>query len=161
VNERTIGFVFMYIGGISVVTRAGILGWMVDRYGEPRLSRLGQGLLSVGLLSLPFTQEYWHLAVAVAMIPLGTAFTFPCVTAMLSRVIARHERGLYMGVQQTFGGAARVVAPVWTGFAFDHLGHAVPFWTSAALVMFTVFLGLGLEEHMKPRPEAESARAVA
>jgi MFS family permease len=147
----------MYIGAISVVTRAGILGWMVDRYGEPRLSRLGQILLALGLVTLPLTHTYWQLAISVAMVPLGTAFTFPCVSAMLSRVIANHERGLYMGVQQTFGGVARVIAPVWAGYAFDKFGVGVPFWTSAALVIGTLFMGFGLEGYMKPRPEPANA----
>lgn len=151
VDERTIGYFFMYIGVIAVVTRAGILGWMVDWLGEARLSKVGQIILAMGLFALPFTSNYVQLAIAVAMVPLGTAFTFPCVTAMLSRVIESHERGLYMGVQQTYGGIARVVAPIWAGFAFDHLGVGVPFWTSAALVVGTIFLGFGLEEHIRPR----------
>ncbi len=152
VNAKTIGYFFMYIGVISVFTRALILGPAVDRLGEARLSRIGQVLLGVGLAAMPFTHSYATLAVAVALVPLGTAFTFPCVTAMLSRVIAGHERGLYMGVQQTFGGVARVVAPIWAGFAFDHLGIGVPFWTSAGLVIGTIFLGLGMEERMRPAP---------
>ena len=62
---------------------------------------------------------YVPLALAVALLPLGTAFTFPCVTAMLSRVIPNNERGLYMGVQQTFGGSARVIFPILFGLLFD------------------------------------------
>ena len=149
VNEKTIGYFFAYMGVISVVTRAGILGWMVDRFGEARLSRLGGILLATGLATIPLTHQYWTLAVAVALVPLGTAFTFPCVTALLSRVILQHERGLYMGVQQTFGGIARVIAPIWAGFAYDRLGHGVPFWTSSALVIGTIFLGLGMEHYIK------------
>ena len=149
VNEKTIGYFFAYMGVISVVTRAGILGWMVDRFGEARLSRLGGTLLATGLATIPLTHEYWTLAIAVALVPLGTAFTFPCVTALLSRVILPYERGLYMGVQQTFGGVARVIAPIWAGFAYDRLGHGVPFWTSAALVVGTIFLGLGMEHYIK------------
>jgi MFS family permease len=149
ITERSIGFVFMYIGAISVITRAAVLGAMVDRYGEPRLSRAGQAMLALGLLALPLTTSYWQLGVALALVPLGTAFTFPCVTATLSRVIAPHERGLYMGVQQTFGGIARVVAPIWAGFSYDHLGHEVPFWTSSVLVTGTIVLGLGMEGYIK------------
>lgn len=151
VNETTIGYFFMYIGAISVVTRAGFLGWMVDRFGEAKLSRLGLVLLALGLTTIPLSHAYWTLAMAIALVPLGTAFTFPCVTGLLSRVISQHERGLYMGVQQTFGGVARVIAPIWAGFAYDSLGHGVPFWTSAALVIGTIFLGLGMEGYTKPK----------
>ena len=144
---------FTYIGTISVVTRAGVLGRAVDRYGEAKLSRIGMGMLALGLLSMPLAPNYALLAIAIALIPLGTAFTFPCVTSMLSRVIGSHERGLYMGVQQTFGGIARIVVPLWAGFAYDRFGHSIPFFTSAALVLGTIMLGWGVDDgKMKPLP---------
>jgi multidrug resistance protein len=144
VDQRSIGWFFMYIGVISVVTRAGVLGPMVDRFGEARLSRIGTVLLGLGLASIPFTHALPTLALAVALVPLGTAFTFPCITSLLSRVIAKHERGLYMGVQQTFGGLARVVGPLAGGWAYDHLGVGVPFWVASVLVVGTLLLGRGM-----------------
>ena len=152
VTEKTIGYFFMYIGSISVFTRVLLLGKAVDRFGEARLSRAGILLLAAGLGAIPLARSLPMLALAVALIPLGTAFTFPCVTALLSRVIAARERGLYMGVQQTFGGVARVIAPLWAGFAYDHLGIGVPFYTSAAMVLGTILLGLGLEQFTTTAP---------
>lgn len=159
VNEKTIGYFFMYIGTISVLTRAGVLGPVVDRLGEARLSRIGAFLLALGLALIPLTHGLIPLAGAVALLPLGTAFTFPCVTALLSRVIERHERGLYMGVQQTFGGVARVIGPLWAGWAYDHLGVGVPFWTGAALVAATLVVGVGPQG--RPTREAERAAVPA
>ena len=91
---------------------------------------------------------------AIALIPLGTAFTFPCVTGMLSQVIPNHERGLYMGVQQSFGGMSRVLGPIWAGFAFDYLGTGVPFFTGAALALATILIGAGIEKHLPVREPA-------
>jgi len=142
VTEETIGFYFMYIGALSVLTRAAILGPAVDRLGEIRLSRIGIVLLALGLATIPLTYDYLWLGLAVALVPLGTAFTFPCISSLLSRVIESHERGLYMGVQQTFGGAARVIGPLWAGWAFDNLGVGVPFWTGAVIVASTLLFGL-------------------
>ncbi len=159
VTEKTIWVIFTYIAVISVIVRAGVLGWAVDRYGEARLSRIGSGLLALGLATIPLTHSYATLAMAVALVPLGTAFTFPCVTSLLSRVIGSHERGLYMGVQQTFGGVARAISPIWAGWAFDHLGQGVVFWTSAALVVGTIFLGLDMEAYTKPGPAPGPAAA--
>jgi MFS family permease len=156
VTERTIGYFFMYIGVISVLTRVLLLGRMVDWLGEPRLSRVGMVVLSSGLAGIALAWSVPTLAIAVALIPLGTAFTFPCVTAMLSRVISARERGLYMGVQQTFGGVARVAFPVVAGFLFDAVGIRWPFWVSAALVLGTIFLGVGMEE-ATARAEAPAA----
>jgi MFS family permease len=153
VTAETIGYFFMYIGIISVLARAVILGKLVDRLGEARLSRLGIVLMALGLGALPLTRGYPTLAAAVALMPLGTAFTFPCVTAMLSRVISSRERGLYMGVQQTFGGASRAVFPIVAGLSFDHLGPGVPFFIAAGLVAATLLLGFDLESYVA-RPKA-------
>ncbi len=149
VTEKTIGYFFMYIGTISVFARVLLLGKAVDRFGEARLSRFGMVLLAIGLGGMPLVSSLWGLAFFVALIPLGTAFTFPCVTGLLSRVIGSHERGLYMGLQQTFGGLARVVAPLWAGFAFDRLGIGVPFYTSAVVVLATISLGMGLDQYAR------------
>jgi multidrug resistance protein len=170
VTEKTIGFFFMYIGVISVLTRAVILGRAVDHFGEVRLSRIGLTLLAFGLAAMPFMDRvaaplgaarggagtilpYLPLALAVALLPLGTAFTFPCVTALLSRVIPSHERGLYMGVQQTFGGMARVVFPILAGYAFDRVVE-LPFLVSAGLVAGTLFLGVGMEAYTRVKPDS-------
>ncbi|HEY8833127.1 MAG TPA: MFS transporter [Gemmatimonadaceae bacterium] len=149
VSKDNIWVFYTYVGVISVVTRAGILGKMVDRYGEAQLSRVGLALLATGLATLPLARGYAVLAIAVALIPLGTAFTFPCVTSMLSRVISSRERGLYMGVQQTFGGLSRVIIPLWAGFSYDHFGKTVPLFTSAALVLGTIILGFGIDDGRK------------
>jgi MFS family permease len=68
---------------------------------------------------------------------------------MLSRVISSRERGLYMGVQQTFGGLSRIVIPLWAGFSYDHFGKTVPMFTSAALVLGTIVLSLGTDDGRK------------
>lgn len=160
VGKDRIWIFYTYVGAISVVTRAGILGRMVDRYGEAQLSRIGLVLLATGLTTLGLAGGYVSLAISVALIPLGTAFTFPCVTSMLSRVISSRERGLYMGVQQTFGGLSRVIIPLWAGFSYDHFGKTVPLFTSAALVFGTLALGLGIDDGRKgavPIGPSESA----
>ena len=151
VTEETIGYFFLYIGVISVLARVLALGRLVDRLGEPRLSRIGMVLMALGLGGLPFAVNLPLMALFVALIPLGTAFTFPCVTAMLSRVIPPTERGLYMGLQQTFGGVARVIFPIAMGLVFDGIGHSWPFWLSAALVLSTISIGLGMEGYLKPK----------
>lgn len=161
IDETSIGWVFMYIGILSVVTRALFLGPAIDRFREPRLSRFGTVLLALGLLAIPLSYNYVTLVIAIGLIPLGTAFTFPCVTGMLSQVIPNHERGLYMGVQQTYGGIARVIGPIWAGFAFDYLGKGVPFYTGAVLALGTIFLGLGIEAHLPPTKAHEAAPTAA
>ena len=161
VTEQTIGYFFMYIGSISVFARVLLLGRMVDWLGEAKLSRLGLLLLASGVVGMPLSRNLWMLAVAVALIPLGTAFTFPCVTALLSRVIAPRERGLYMGMQQTYGGVARIIAPLFFGWAFDSLGVSSPYFFSSAFIVATIFLGFGLDQYARREEVPAAAREAA
>jgi MFS family permease len=159
VTEQTIGYFFMYVGAISVFTRVLLLGRMVDWLGEANLSRLGLVLLATGVVGMPLSRNLGMLAFAVALIPLGTAFTFPCVTALLSRVISPRERGLYMGLQQTYGGVARIIAPLFFGWAFDSLGVSSPYFFSSAFIIATIFLGFGLDQYARPGRADERAAA--
>ncbi|MFY9610421.1 MAG: MFS transporter [Blastocatellia bacterium] len=165
VTEQTIGYFFMYIGSISVFARVLLLGRAVDWLGEANLSRLGLVLLAAGVLGMPLSGNLAMLALAVALIPLGTAFTFPCVTALLSRVIASGERGLYMGMQQTYGGVARIIAPLFFGWAFDSIGVSAPYFFSSAILLATISLGFGLDKYARPglavAPEASSDKREA
>jgi len=101
-------------------------------------------------------------ALVVALLPLGTAFTFPCVTGLLSQVIDPRERGVMMGVQQSYGGVARVLFPLLAGWTLQHMGVGYPFWTSAVLVVGTLMLsfGIGPRQEEEP-PEARKEEGVA
>jgi MFS family permease len=101
------------------------------------------------------------LAFAVALIPLGASFTFPCVTALLSRVIAPRERGLYMGMQQTYGGVARIIAPLFFGWAFDSIGVSAPYFFSSAFLLATLSLGFGLDQYARPGRNPKEHAAAA
>ena len=155
VTEQTIGYFFMYVGAISVFARVLLLGRMVDWLGEANLSRLGIVLLAAGVVGMPLSRNLGMLALAVALIPLGTAFTFPCVTALLSRVTAPRERGLYMGMQQTYGGVARIIAPLFFGWAFDSIGVSAPYFFSSAFLLATLSLGFGLDQYARPERKKE------
>jgi len=183
INEKTIGYFFAWNGAISVLVRALLLGPAVDRFGEARLARIGQVLLFLGLALTPFTamiHTAWNIALpfggsleprivvfalVIALLPLGTAFTFPCVTGLLSQVIDPRERGVMMGVQQSYGGMARVLFPLLAGWTFQHLGVGYPFWTSAVLVVGTLMLSFGIgprqEEEPPGAPKQEGVAVAA
>jgi multidrug resistance protein len=153
ITEKTIGAFFAYIGVLNVVFRIGLLGKVIDRVGEARATRLGIIALALGFLTMPLTGSIATLAISTALLPLGATLLFPCVTAMLSQVVGDHERGLYMGLQQTVGNITRVLYALFAGKVWD-LGHArfgetgafIPFVTSAALVAATALLAVRAPE---------------
>ena len=162
VTEQTVGYFIMYLGGMGVVIRSLLLGRAVDLLGEARLSRLGLVLLAAGLLGTGLATHAGLLFLGFTLMPLGTAFLFPCVTGLLSRVVPGGDRGLYMGVQHTFGGMSRVAFPVAAGVFMDHFGVGVPFWLAGLLVLAVLPFAWGLAESLPPEsPEALAVRIVS
>ena len=143
-TSRGVGFIFAYLGGIGVIVRAGFLGKVVDRFGEARLSRAGIVILAAGLATTASAHTWPVLFVGLTLMPLGTAFLFPCIGGILSRVVPSGQRGLYFGVQQTFGGVTRVVFPIAAGILMDHVSRASPFWIASVLVLATLPLAMSI-----------------
>ena len=147
-TDENIGYFIMYLGGMGVIVRTGILSRMIERLGEARLARLGLVLLAVGLAMVSMITSYPTMLISLTLMPMGTAFVFPCVTAMLSRVVPNKQRGLYMGVQHTFGGVSRVAFPLIAGYGMDVLGQGIPFVFAGLMVVATLLLTTSMESYI-------------
>ena len=147
VNDQNVGYFIMYLGGMGVIVRTSVLGRLIERIGEPRVARLGLVLLGFGLAAVSIIRSYPTMLIALTLMPMGTAFTFPCTTAMLSRVVSSRDRGLYMGVQHTFGGVSRVAFPLIAGYAMDVFGKGIPFVFAGGMVLATLLLTFSMETY--------------
>jgi len=74
------------------------------------------------------------------------------VTSLLSRVVAKNERGLQMGVQQTYGGISRVAVPIAAGALVDQFGAGVPFVVAGLFVLLTLTMTSSLETSLGAAP---------
>jgi MFS family permease len=154
VNEKTIGYFFLYVGALSLLMRSLLLGPIVDRIGELWAMRTGCAFLILGLAAYPFAPTLWSLAIIIPFVPIGTALLFPSTTALMSKASQKSELGTTMGVAQTFAGLARVVAPILATRAFQDYGHAWPFYLAAATVALVSVLAFHLGHVTEAVPTA-------
>jgi MFS family permease len=68
--------------------------------------------------------------------------------------VPKNDRGLYMGVQHTFGGISRVAFPLIAGYGMDVLGMGVPYLFASAMVVASLFLTMSMEKYAEPPLEA-------
>jgi MFS family permease len=142
VTEYNSGNFYSYVGVVSVVMRALLLGPLVRRFGEVRVMRLGALSLVLGLTGIPlagmlnasYTVRLACLAGVVLFVPGGTALLFPATTALVSWRGRQEETGQIMGVQQSMGAVARMIGPVWAGWTYER-DVRYPFWLAAALML--------------------------
>jgi multidrug resistance protein len=160
IDEKTIGYVFLYVGVLSFVMRSLLLGPIVDRIGETWAMRIGTVLLVVGLALYPLPRDLWTLALVIPLVPIGTALLFPATTSLMSRYSEPGELGTTMGVAQTFAGLARVMAPILATITFQRLGHGWPFYVAGGFVALVGIMAFQVDVHPRvARPAAEGAEA--
>jgi predicted MFS family arabinose efflux permease len=135
-TERSIGYVFLYVGLLSLLMRSVLLGPIVGRTGETWAMRLGALALVLGFAAYPLVDTLLLLAAVIPFVPIGAALLFPSTTALMSRASEKAAYGETLGIAQTYAGFARMVAPVLATFAFQRWGHDAPFWIASGCAAF-------------------------
>lgn len=161
VSEQEIGWFYTYFGVVGLLMRALLLGPINHRLGDVNTMRVGALSLTLGLALAPWPRDFVGLALVVLLVPVGTALLFPATTSLVSRLSERRETGQNLGVQQGFGGVARMLGPIWSTAVFQHVGYAAPFWLAAALMGVVVLISLGVRSPARPKREAEAEAASA
>ncbi len=144
VTEKTIGLFFVYIGALSLIMRALILGKMVDRFGETGVMRMGALAVGVGMAGMPLAPNILTLAAVMTLFPIGTALLYPATSALVTHRAPKTELGQTLGVQQAFGAVARILAPIWATAAFQVLGIGVPFYIAGGILAVVCLLSFGV-----------------
>jgi MFS family permease len=144
----------MVFGAVGVVMRTAPVGWFNARLGEVRTMRVGTLLLLAGFILVPLAPTLPLFVAAQILMPLGTALLFPANSALVSHRADPEEIGLTLGVQQTYRGIAAVLGPAYAGRAYEKLGPHQPFFISAGIILFVIFLTLRVREEAPARVAA-------
>ena len=155
ITADQIGFFFMIFGAVGVLMRIGPVGWFNARLGEVRTMQVGILLLFAGFVLVPLATSLPLFIGAQVLLPLGTALLFPANSALVSHKAHHDEIGVTLGVQQTYRGVAAILGPVYAGGSYQLLGQHVPFYISAAIIVFVMYLTLRIREDT-PTPVAVS-----
>jgi MFS family permease len=83
---------------------------------------------------IPGTHSIPALLAANAVLAIGMGFNNPSLLALISRYTSAGDQGGVLGLTQSLNSLARIVGPMWAGFAFDHIGIGAPYVSSAAVM---------------------------
>ncbi len=152
-DARQTGYVFGFIGIISVILLGGLIGRLVKMFGETALARTGLLLLALALFSLPLVTTLPMLLLVSAALAIANGLVTPTLNGLASQMIDRSWQGRALGLMQSAGSAGRLVGPLLGGWLlmFDlnrPLAHyaRTPFFVSAAILLVAFALALGFRK---------------
>ena len=137
---------FLVVGVVATVVQGGLIGPLVKRIGEWRLSLVGLGSVVAGCLLITLARPSSAIAIvfpAVALLALGTGLVTPCLRSLVSRRLEGSGQGAALGSLQGLQSAGSFLGPPLAGLAYDTLGHRSPFWLSISLMVAVAFLVAG------------------
>ena len=137
-SSRTTGFVLAYVGILSVITQAGLIGALTRRFGENLLIITGLWLMTLALLAWAFTSQLWLLLIVMLPLSLSGGVLNTVIQSSISKSVGRDEVGGILGVSASLEAFTRVIAPSAGGFLLGYLGRWAPGVFAAILMIWAV-----------------------
>ena len=131
---------FLVVGIVATVVQGGLIGPLVQRFGERRLTLIGLGLVIVGCVLIPSigrADQPASVMIAVGLLALGTGLVTPSLRSQVSRRLGDGGQGAALGSLQALQSLGSFLGPPLAGLSYDLLGPTSPF-IGAALVLIIV-----------------------
>ncbi len=119
-GPREVGYVYAYVGVLSIILQGGLIGRLVDRFGERRLVRAGFFCSIVGYVALGFTYSLPLLLLVSALTSFGGGVLRPSLTSLITQQTDRSEQGSVLGLTQSLMSLSSIMAPFLAGVLIDH-----------------------------------------
>ena len=146
VGPRTLGWIYGFVGVVSVVIQGGVIGPLTRRFGAQSLTRIGAILVGVGMGCIPLSHSIGWLLFALGIFGVGSALFNPSMSGLVATAAEPHERGSVLGAYQGAASMGRVIGPFAASGVASASSLSIPF-----LVGAVVSLGGALLIHTRPK----------
>jgi len=132
------GFVLTYVGVVSVITQAWLVGKLSRRFKDTILIESGLLLLALGLLIWAFAPNIPILVFSVTPIALAGGMLNTIVPSALTKTVEPQEVGGILGLSTSIESSTRVISPLLGGFMLERISYWAP-GMFGALLLFIAF----------------------
>jgi len=131
-NDMQNGIMYGIIGIVSAGVQGGLLRIITKYFSDAKIVIGAAFLMMIGLAMIPYAGNMSGLIIVTVVLAFGTGSLQPTMLSLISKNTSDTEQGFTLGVNQSFSAFARVLGPLWGGFAFEYIGYQYPFLTGAA-----------------------------
>lgn len=134
------GYMYGIVGLSSAIIQGGLIGRINKLMSKKMVLIIGSVLMMLSLAMIPYAGTFLGLAIVSIILSYGTGTFQPTVLSLISEITSEAEQGITLGLNQALSSFARVLGPLWGGFAFEYLGYPFPFLTGAAFTLIIFLL---------------------
>lgn len=134
------GYMYGIVGLSSAIIQGGLIGRINKLMSKKMILIIGSILMMISLAMIPYAGTFLGLAIVSIVLSYGTGTFQPTILSLISEVTSESEQGITLGINQSLSSFARVLGPLWGGFAFEYLGYPFPFLTGAAFTLIIFLL---------------------
>lgn len=162
-TPQTTGYVLAYVGLLSVITQAGLIGMLTRRFRENWLIITGLWVMAGSLLAWAFTDQLLHLLVIMLPLALSGGVLNTVLQSAVTKSVSQEEVGGILGIAGSLEAISRVIAPSVGGFLIQQVSRSAPGIFSALIMAWVVsfaYRRIILPDHrerLKEDPEASQA----
>ncbi len=118
------GYLFAFIGFVSIVGQGVLFGRLEKKYGESPLVIAGCIIMAITLFLMPMIGPLAGglpaLLIIGAFLSLGNSLASPALTSIVSRISHEEEQGKALGIMQSGASLARAIAPMIGGVLLNN-----------------------------------------
>jgi MFS transporter, DHA1 family, tetracycline resistance protein len=106
-----VGHVLLFVGVLGIILQGRVLGVLVKKFGEKRISQAGFLTSGAGGALVALANNTPALMGASGVFSMGSGMVRPAVTSLITRKAGREEYGVVLGITQSLQSIAQIVSP--------------------------------------------------
>lgn len=149
-NAEQNGYLFAFVGIVSVIGQGVLFGRLVKAFGETRLTAFGCLMMAASLFLIPLTGPASGGLAALlgicVLLSFGNALASPSLSSLASKVSHEDDQGGSLGVMQSGASLARAIGPMLGGVLLNNAANQVDeqtlyrtFWTASIIMIVALF----------------------
>jgi multidrug resistance protein len=145
-TDEQIGYIFAYVGFVSVIIQGGLITRLNKSLGEHKLLFWGHITSFIGVFFIPFIPQQSLFTVGLFILfffAIGTSLVNPINLSMISLYSYKQQQGQVMGFAQSINSFARIMGP-FSGSILYGMDHRYPYFLAGLMIIAGTLISVRL-----------------
>jgi len=139
-GPQQVGWIFTFIGCMSLIVQLGLLKRLSDSLGEKKLVFVGFVAMGLGYFFIGEISTIPFLFAALILNTFGSSVLRPSITSQITKIVPRDQQGAILGVTQSLQSVAQIIAPLIGGYLIGTGNLSGWAWTCSFIAFSGVLL---------------------